>query len=352
MFKVYSDSDIWSLLSDAPDSIRNIWQYHYFEALPERYIDSEHLQKWYEFLKDDSDKYIPSSSNRHLLFLKKYADIDNEVIIKSCNIILSKRYYSEFIVKIYIDILLNPLPESVQETITILEGNYDLLSELYLFNISKRSQEDYHGVLLKAIYEKNPDILNLLFEKWNNDDSFLAQDDTTKLSKLFELDDYCSIFDGIIDSIIKYEKGTLFFQEDELKSLVSIGNLDERYKDRPDKWINHYIRTYYNDQQRMHMISEAILGFDEEKRIEYIKLFLSCNKDLELFKTWQLFSCSMMWSGSQVPLIQKQIDYLNHLLPLLNGLDYLNHRKYIEDEIENKKKYMDKVEIDEILRGL
>jgi hypothetical protein len=59
-----------------------------------------------------------------------------------------------------------------------------------------------------------------------------------------------------------------------------------------------------------------------------------------------------MWSGSEVPLIQKQIDYLNHLLPLLNGLDYLNHRKYIEDEIENKKKYMDKVEIDEILRGL
>ena len=100
------------------------------------------------------------------------------------------------------------------------------------------------------------------------------------------------------------------------------------------------------------MISEAILGFAEEKRIEYIKLFLSCNKDLELFKTWQLFSCSMMWSGSQVPLIQKQIDYLNHLLPLLNGLDYLNHRKYIEDEIENKKKYMDKIEIDEILRGL
>jgi hypothetical protein len=39
-------------------------------------------------------------------------------------------------------------------------------------------------------------------------------------------------------------------------------------------------------------------------------------------------------------------------LPLLNGLDYLNHRKYIEDEIENKKKYMDKTEIDEILRGL
>ncbi|SFW28149.1 ATP-binding protein [Ruminococcus flavefaciens] len=352
MFKVYSDSDIWSLLSDTPDSIRNIWQYHYFEALPERYIDSEHLQKWYEFLKDDSDKYIPSSSNRHLLFLKKYADIDNEVIIKSCNIILSKRKYSEYIVKIYIDLLLNPLPESVQETITIFYGNYDLLSELYLFNISKRSQEDYHGVLLKALYEKYPDILNLLFEKWKNDDSFLTHDDTTKLSKLFELDDYCSIFDGIIDTIIKCEKGTLFFQEDELKSLVSIGNLDEQYRDRPDKWINHFIRTYYNDEQRMRMISKAILGLDEDKRIEYITLFLSYNKDFKIFKSWQLLSYSMMWSGSEVPLIQKRIDYLNRLLPLLNGLDFLNHKKYIEDEIENKKEYMNNVEINEILRGL
>ena len=154
MFKVYSDSDIWSLLSDTPDSIRNIWQYHYFEALPERYIDSEHLQKWYEFLKDDSDKYILSSPYRRLTFLKEYNSIDNEAIIKSCNIILSKRKYSEYIVKIYIDLLLNSLPESVQETVKIFEGNYDLLSKLYLFNISQRRQEDYHGVLLKAIYEK------------------------------------------------------------------------------------------------------------------------------------------------------------------------------------------------------
>ena len=60
----------------------------------------------------------------------------------------------------------------------------------------------------------------------------------------------------------------------------------------------------------------------------------------------------MMWSGSEVPLIQKRIDYLNRLLPLLNGLDFLNHKKYIEDEIENKKEYMNNVEINEILRGL
>lgn len=352
MFEIFSDSEIWTILSDTPDSIRNTWQFYYFESLPEKYIDYDHLQKWYDFLKDDSDKYISSSSNRRLLFLKKYADIDNEVIIKSCNIILSKRKYSEYIVKIYIDLLLNSLPESVQETVKIFEGNYDLLSKLYLFNISQRRQEDYHGVLLKAIYEKYPEILDLLFEKLETDDSFLTHDDTTKLSKLFELSDYEIIMDSIIDRIIKCNNVKYIFEEDELKSIVSIGNLDEPYRDRPDKWIKHFIKTCYDDERKMRLISKAILGFDEEKRIEYIKLFLSCNKDLELFKTWQLFSCSMMWSGSQVPLIQKQIDYLNHLLPLLNGLDYLNHRKYIEDEIENKKKYMDKVEIDEILRGL
>jgi hypothetical protein len=303
-------------------------------------------------LKDDSDKYILSSPYRRLTFLKEYNSIDNEAIIKSCNIILSKRKYFEYIVKIYIDLLLNSLPESVQETVKIFEGNYDLLSKLYLFNISQRRQEDYHGVLLKAIYEKYPEILDLLFEKLETDDSFLTHDDTTKLSKLFELSDYEIIMDSIIDRIIKCNNVKYIFEEDELKSIVSIGNLDEPYRDRPDKWIKHFIKTCYDDERKMRLISKAILGFDEEKRIEYIKLFLSCNKDLELFKTWQLFSYSMMWSGSEVPLIQKQIDYLNHLLPLLNGLDYLNHRKYIEDEIENKKKYMDKIEIDEILRGL
>lgn len=286
------------------------------------------------------------------MFLKKYNSIDNEAIIKSCNIILSKREYSEFIVKIYIDLLLNPLPESLQGTIKIFEDNYDLLSELYLFNISQSKQEDYQGILLKAIYEKYPKILDLLFEKWRNDDSYLTHDDTTKLSKLFELDNYECVFDDIIDRIINCKKGTLYFQEDELKCIVSIGNLEEQYRDRPDKWIQHFITTYYNDERKMRMISEAVLGFVEEKRIEYIKLFLSCNKNLELFKTWQLFSFSIMWSGSEVPLIQKHIDYLNRLLPLLNGLDFLKHKKYIEDEIAYMKKYMDNVEINEILRGL
>lgn len=60
----------------------------------------------------------------------------------------------------------------------------------------------------------------------------------------------------------------------------------------------------------------------------------------------------MSWSGSEVPIIQKRINYLKRLLPLLNGLDFLNHKKYIEDEIADCKKRMDYVEIEEILTGL
>jgi len=352
MFEKYSDSEIYSLLSTIPDDNRNTWQYYFFELLPEAYIDPEHLQKWYAFLKDDSDKYISSTSNRRLLFLKNYTDIDNEVIIKSCNIILSKREYSEFIVRSYIDLLLSPREEMIQNTIEIFEGNYELLSELYLFNISQSRQEDYHGELLKAIYEKHPKILKLLFEKWFNYDSFITHDDTTKLSKLFELDNYEGIFDNIIDNIINTDKGTLYFQEDELSSMVTVGNLIEQCRDRPDKWIKHFIRTYYNNEQKISLISETILGFSEERRIEYIKMFLSFNKDINGFKSWRLFSHSMMWSGSEVPMIQKRIDYLKRLLPLLNGLDYLNHRKYIEDIITDEKRYMDYTEINEVLRGL
>ena len=352
MFDLYSDDEIWSIISEAPDSIRNSWQYYYFEVLPKKYIDYEHLHKWFEFLKDDSDKYIISSAYRDLLFLKKYYSIDKDVIIKSCRIILSKHVYSEFVVGIYIDSLLNPLSDRIQDTIELFEDNYDILCEMYLFSITHSKQEDYHGVLLKAIYEKHPAILDRLFEKWCNDDSCLTHNDTTKLSKLFELDDYNSIFDWIIDRFINRKKGRLYFLEDELKCIVSIGNLDKQYKDRPYKWINHFIKSYYNDEKKIQMISMAILCFNEEKRLEYIKMFLSCNKGFEAFKSWQLFANSIMWSGSEVPLIQKRIDYLQRILSLLNGLEYLNHRKYIEDEITNQKNNMEHVEIKEILRGL
>lgn len=352
MFERFSDNEIWSMISIASDEIRNTWQYCYFALLPDNFIDVDHLQKWYAYLKNDSDRYISTSMFRSILFLKKYICYDPEVIINSYKIILSEKQYSKFIINIYLEPLLSPLAEEFDERIELFKGHYDLLSRLYIEQLSNDRQTDYHGTFLKAIYEKYPIILDLLFEKWEKSDSFITHDDTIKLSKLFELENYEKIYDYIIDKVITIRRGTLLFQEDELNSIVALANIEEQYKDRPKKWIRHSIEEYYDDMKKIDLISKAILCFSEEDRIEFIKLFLSYNKYIDSFKNFKLFSSSMSWSGSEVPLIQERIDYLSRIAHILTGLDFLEHRKYIEESIESEKRYMANVEIDEIIRGL
>lgn len=92
--------------------------------------------------------------------------------------------------------------------------------------------------------------------------------------------------------------------------------------------------------------------FPDEKRKEYLQLFLSRNKDFEVFKGLLLFSRVTSWSGSEVPIIKNKIEFLNSLLSMLSGLEYLEHKQCIEDRISKLKKYMEETEIDEIIRGI
>ena len=60
-------------------------------------------------------------------------------------------------------------------------------------------------------------------------------------------------------------------------------------------------------------------------------------------------ACS--WSGSEIPLVIEKIDFLNSLKSNLKGLDYIDHRKYIEDYRMNIEKYKLEVELKEYLEN-
>lgn len=351
MFEKLSDREIWTMISDAPDCCRNAWQYCYFYYLPNKYIDLEHLDQWYDFLEDDSDRYITSSSHRDLFFLESFLAVDKDVVQKSFRIIIRKADYSMFIVRIYTGSIFDPTQENIEKIISLFYGDFELLSHIYTALIFHKAQIDSKGYLLKAVYEGYPTILDDLFNVWKNAGMNLRCDDVSKLSRLFEVDDYIRTFDSIFNKITELSLGRFYFSEDELSGLITVDHSKPQYADRPDKWIKHFIAEYSDDKNKMRIIFDAILDCTDDKRIEYLKILLSRNKNPEVFKAIHLLPGSMSWSGSELPVIKSCIDYLNKLLPLLNGLDFIMHRKYIEDKIASKKLYMKNVEIREILQG-
>ena len=78
---------------------------------------------------------------------------------------------------------------------------------------------------------------------------------------------------------------------------------------------------------------------------------MKLNKNCDDFKKLYLFPLSESWSGSQIPLINNKIDLLQSLNKQISGLDYLEHKAYIEERIKGLEEYRDKVEIREYLEN-
>lgn len=101
----------------------------------------------------------------------------------------------------------------------------------------------------------------------------------------------------------------------------------------------------------MGCIFEALSNSPVEKRIQYIIYFLNNNDRFESFKKLPLTPLFLSWSGSAVPLYSSWLDYLKMLLPNLNSLKFLEHKKYIEERIKSLEQQIIETEIDDILEG-
>ena len=100
----------------------------------------------------------------------------------------------------------------------------------------------------------------------------------------------------------------------------------------------------------MQCVFEACSNIDVERRLEFVSCFLKHNKDFEFFKSLTLTDYpSGGWSGSIVRVYTSWIEYYKKLLPLLTGLPFINHKKLIQDRIDEIQKWTVNAEVSEIL---
>ena len=57
------------------------------------------------------------------------------------------------------------------------------------------------------------------------------------------------------------------------------------------------------------------------------------------------------WSGSEVPIIEKNKAFIVKLNNELHGLDFLDHKQYLEDKEKQLDDHIKEVQIREYIRG-
>jgi len=99
------------------------------------------------------------------------------------------------------------------------------------------------------------------------------------------------------------------------------------------------------------MIFEVIATFFVSDKIEFLEELTNYTKDIEIFKSIPLFASSSSWSGSEVPLIEKKIDFLSNLITSLKGADFIEHRAYLKERKNSYESYKQDILIKEYLEN-
>lgn len=99
----------------------------------------------------------------------------------------------------------------------------------------------------------------------------------------------------------------------------------------------------------MTFLFNAIPGKNPLLKAYSIRCFLEHSTDFTMFKKLFMEPGPEFWTGNYISILQGKNKYMQSLLPMLTGLDFLEHRKYVEDPIDSCHKQIHLEKIKDLL---
>lgn len=355
LFEIMPEDAVYALLNSYEYNVKNTWIYAYFYCLPETQLKKTHLQSLYDFL-ETSEGNLTRTRYRPLDFISKYETLDKEAFVKCCRIIANKMEYSPFIVDIYFGSQFSIGEGKWHEIVSRFHGHYDLLSEIYVKMLTASQNMDYEGSFLSAIYTVYPQILEDYMQDMITKEQRYDSYDARRLLSLWRNDDYVNIMDKAIQYIFYKEDHLHWLRRGELVGTL-LGHDEEgaNITARQDEWLTQYIRTNCDDKERMRPLFDAITSLPVERRKQHILNFIKANVDFDAFRNIPLEESGWGGMGSMtpymIPYMENRITFLEGLLPHFVGVDYLQHKQKITEDIDVWQRRIENEQIEEMLRG-
>ena len=354
LFSYLSTPEVKRLIHEASlDSLSaNRWMFAYYSELPQEWINEEQLLGLYQFLEDDSDKTIGKSSFRDISFLQKYLPFDSNVFIKASKVLLARHRNSSFFMNLYFEQLTNPYHQNTFDIIEVYQDDIGVLEDIYFSLLQYGFNADFEGNLLLQLVGEDPSFpRRLAAELLQKKKTHSLHDTDSRYAVLYELDHYCSFIDEIINDAIEMADYPFLYLPDIIKLFLVLPSKRKDYEVKRNQWLQHYIQKNADNSERMDCIFDAVSECTDELRKKCIEQFISTNPSFDAFQKLPILPRSFGGFGSFVPIYKGWIDFLESLLPLFHGIDFLAHKRYILEKIDAIRGEIVKEEISNIIQG-
>ena len=320
------------LLNTIRDDFANEWKYKLWECIPSEMLTNDIANDFFEFLHENED-VIPD----HKL-LTKYVNYDASIIdYLEEKLLHNKQYANRFLCGVI-------SAEDVNEVIKLFAYDITKLVQIYISTFD--FDIDYEGSLFKELYNRYPKIWEQ-YIIWLKENISYDNYEKNIIDVIWNADDYeeriLYAFNYLSDDfwIMNRSVALLLFGKEKKSTL----------EERKKRWLLNQLRNSIADIEKCKKLIYMVVISYPEWEIEFILEFTKLNNSVDDFKSLYLFSLFQSWSGSEIPLINKRIEFIKALMEHLRGLQFLEHRKYLEDRIKMEEKHKEKVEISEYIEN-
>lgn len=322
-------------LGEAEFPTKQRWLFYIHEALPSDAVNEERLGH----LNDLYQAAEPANLPRDWDYLLKYLALDSRVVAKVVSAVLEKTEKDPS-VACALEMLFNPYTEVAKRLPDLFAENVDLLKQAYLLVEGTGQHSDYEGKVFDRLLDLDPTFIDeyIAWKYSNAENGWLSRDDDYRdYAFIWTRPDHREIMDRVFDSIFQHEQDLtlrdpypmVFFQVGRDNSETC-----REMREKQDAYLLRLIDERSDDAEFMEHLFGAISKFAPERKRQFIERFVKRNVSFEAFKFLPLEPSSWSFSGSAVPMLQRRVDYWESLLPILNTVDLLPHKQYVERRVQ------------------
>lgn len=356
LFELMSAAEVKKFITKYKYEQQNVWLWYFYALIPEQQLSAAWTADLLNYL-ETPDTGLKVSPYRWLDSLRKYKRIESQIIYKALRIILKHYEESPFIFSLYVSGILNHSnQQEADETVREFSDELPLLEEIYLKGISYSSHEDCDGALLYAIisvdvaflYRYLDCIIAVRQDRVRLYDNY----NTMRLLRIWDTERFMDLADNVFDYVHENrEKSIHWIYHSPIHMMLRNEAGHQEIITKQDIWIRHTIERYSGDGERMYELFSAIEELSCERRKKAVEKFLLLNADPDVFERLSLEPSHWGGSGSLIPYMQEQINYLRSLLPLVSGIKYLKQKQRIERKIAGWEERIRSEEVDELLES-
>ncbi|MDX2029495.1 MAG: hypothetical protein SF339_02430 [Blastocatellia bacterium] len=246
--------------------------------------------------------------------------------------------------------LFNPYADACKGLREFFAANPDVLKRAYFAAQQVKDHADFSGAAFNATLDLDRNFAEEYVEwLYSGDDIPSRFDDTRNYEFLWKRANYEDLMTGLIARIYQIEQekrllwhsySQVFFQRNGDQPV------DAQVEERQNLILSKLIEQHKDDFEYVSFLFGVIGNFSYDRRRLFVALFLQHNRRFEEFTKLQLEPSIWSYVGSEVPMLQERADFYESLLPLLNTVDLLKHRQYVEqgvlqikENIERAKKH-------------